>query len=564
MSQPPLQDSPSPLYRPAWRLLLQQYPGDLPTVIDNILEYGALLGYTGPARYIISRNLKSVNLNPAVLTDKIATDIALRRIKQVNPTPPGPYISSPLGLVPKPNNKWRPIHHLSFPRGQSVNDSIAEEAAYFKFTTFEQVLAMVLKAGKDCIMLKRDMKDAFRMIPIAPKHQWLMGFNWNNQFYVETVLSFGLRTAPFLFNLFAEAWEWIIISYLRWKLIKHYLDDTMAVFPANTIRALSQFKKDYSLLCRLLGILENKDKDEEGTLVRFLGRMVNSTNFTVSIPHDKVDKVVALTSIAIKKQSMTLHEAQTLAGLLTFCSSAVQLGYVFCRRLWSFIATFKPEWRKSYKRRIPQPVREDIIWWNSLFPTHNGIRFFDDSNRRIVHLFADASVLGMGAFYFDTVDSEVCDWKDYAAALPQNNALALLLPDHDPTTLFDINIYEITAMLRAFERWGRSWAGKLVILHSDSSTTQLGLIKQTLRAETQNEPLRQLLLLAAKHDIKIEPRHLPGKENGLADALSRDLQEYITNWCPHWQISYHSLSHLRDGPSMSPSLRELNSFFTTA
>ena len=102
-------------------------------------------------------------------------------------------------------------------------------------------------------------------------------------------------------------------------------------------------------------------------------------------------------------------------------------------------------------------------------------------------------------------------------------------------------------MLRAFERWGQSWAGKLVILHTDSSTTQLGLIKQTLRAEAQNEPLRQLLLLAAKHDIKIEPRHLPGQENGLADALSRDLQEYIANWCPHWQNEFDSILLQNDG-----------------
>jgi hypothetical protein len=49
-------------------------------------------------------------------------------------------------------------------------------------------------------MLKRDMKDAFRMIPIAPQYHWLMGFFWDGRFYVEQVLSFGLRTAPIVFN----------------------------------------------------------------------------------------------------------------------------------------------------------------------------------------------------------------------------------------------------------------------------------------------------------------------------------------------------------------------------
>ena len=86
-----------------------------------------------------------------------------------------------------------------------------------------------------------------------------------------------------------------------------------------------------------------------------------------------------------------------------------------------------------------------------------------------------------------------------------------------------------------------SGKGKLVVIHTDSSTAQLGLIKLTLKAESQNEPLRRLLL-AAQLDIKIEPQHLPGEENGLADALSRDLQDHIADGCPHWQKSYHSLS----------------------
>jgi hypothetical protein len=505
--------------------------------------FGALTGYSGANKYIVSKNLKSTDLNPSVLTEKISTDLHLHRIREVHPKPPGPFISSPLGLVPKPGNKLRTIHHLSYPPRESVNDSIDEEAAHFKYTSFEKVLAMVLKAGRYCIMLKRDMKDAFRMIPIAPQHHWLMGFSWNGKFYVEQVLSFGLRTAPIIFNLFAEAWEWIVRSHLRWHLIEHYLDDMMAAFPNSQRKRLAQFKRDYPQLCDITGILRNDDKDAEGTTIKFLGRTVDSTTFTVSIPKDKVDRVTSLTADALASNSMTIHEAQQLAGLLSFCASAVQLGFVFCRRIWSFVASFKSEWKKEFKRRIPALVREDIEWWHDLFPAFNGVRFFDDSNRRTIHLFADASAQGMGAFFFDDVNSPTCDWQEHVPHLPPEHALALPLPHRDLHEPFDINIFEITALLRAFETWSQQWREKLVVIHTDSSTTQLGLIKQTLKAENQNEPLRQLLLLAAQLDIKIEPQHLPGEENGLADALSRDLQDYIANWCPHWQKSYHSLSH---------------------
>ena len=82
-SQPPLINSPSPLYRPAWAALLEAYPGDLPTAIDNILRFGALIGYSGSDKYIVSKNLKSTSLNPTVLTEKVSSDINLRRIREV-------------------------------------------------------------------------------------------------------------------------------------------------------------------------------------------------------------------------------------------------------------------------------------------------------------------------------------------------------------------------------------------------------------------------------------------------------------------------------------------------
>ena len=91
----------------------------------------------------------------------------------------------------------------------------------------------MVAAGRNCIILKRDIKDAFRNIPIAPQHQWLLGFQWEDQYYVERCLPFGLATAPFIFNLFAEGLHWILQSWLHWELLDHYLDDFMLIIPAS-------------------------------------------------------------------------------------------------------------------------------------------------------------------------------------------------------------------------------------------------------------------------------------------------------------------------------------------
>jgi hypothetical protein len=71
--------------------------------IDNILMFGALTGYSGSDKYIISKNLKSTNLNLAVLAEKIPQTSNYAVSERSNLS----HLSSPLVLVPKPGNKWR-------------------------------------------------------------------------------------------------------------------------------------------------------------------------------------------------------------------------------------------------------------------------------------------------------------------------------------------------------------------------------------------------------------------------------------------------------------------------
>jgi hypothetical protein len=62
----------------------------------------------------------------------------------------------------------------------------------------------LLCAEKGAILMKRDLSDAFRHIPFAESDYWLLGLCWNAIFYIDCFLPFGLRTAPFLFNLLPE------------------------------------------------------------------------------------------------------------------------------------------------------------------------------------------------------------------------------------------------------------------------------------------------------------------------------------------------------------------------
>jgi hypothetical protein len=64
-------------------------------------------------------------------------------------------------------------------------------------------------------------------------------------------LPFGLRTAPRIFNLFAEALHWIFATLYGWNLT-HYLDDFLFVFPPGT--DISPISKQFDEVLATIGL----------------------------------------------------------------------------------------------------------------------------------------------------------------------------------------------------------------------------------------------------------------------------------------------------------------------
>jgi len=97
------------------------------------------------------------------------------------------------------------IFGLSYPEFKSVNDGVPKEFDAIIYKSLDTAIHLVAQTEKGVVMLKRDLKSAFRHIPVSPLDQWLLLFEWNGKYYVDMSLPLGLRTAPRLFNLFAEA-----------------------------------------------------------------------------------------------------------------------------------------------------------------------------------------------------------------------------------------------------------------------------------------------------------------------------------------------------------------------
>jgi hypothetical protein len=119
---------------------------------------------------------------------------------------------------------WRLIFDLSSPEHRSVNDGIPPRYGSIVYETLQDAIRPVARAGRGAVMMKRDLKSAFRHVPVSSSDHWLLIFEWQGKYYVDMFLPFGLRTAPRIFNLFSEALHWVFetlmdgISRITWTI----------------------------------------------------------------------------------------------------------------------------------------------------------------------------------------------------------------------------------------------------------------------------------------------------------------------------------------------------------
>jgi hypothetical protein len=93
-------------------------------------------------------------------------------------------------------------------------------------------------------------------------------------------LPFGLHTAPFLFNMFAEGLHWILELLYNQALV-HYLDDFLLVGRED--------QSLFSLVCNHLGLEEKVSKAMDGYIVDFTGIELDSEQMIARLPQDKLN-----------------------------------------------------------------------------------------------------------------------------------------------------------------------------------------------------------------------------------------------------------------------------------
>ena len=181
--------------------------------------------------------------------------------------------------------------------------------------------------------------------------------HWNGQFYVDTVLPFGLRSAPFLFNELANALEWILTKH-GIEFVIHYLDDFLLLASTDTL-CDAQLRLA-TAICSLLGVPLADDKfDGPTTCIRFLGILLDTIAMEARLPQDKLERLTALVDNWLTRHTASKSDLQSLIGHLYAAAKVVPPGRTFVRRLVDHLKAAST----ADVIHLSEAAFADLRWW---------------------------------------------------------------------------------------------------------------------------------------------------------------------------------------------------------
>ena len=226
---------------------------------------------------------------------------------------------SPFMTRDKPGSKnRRVIIDLSYPPNHSVNACVQKDqylGTDFVLTlpTIDNITDEIKKLGRQSLIYKVDISRAFRHVKIDPKDYYLLGLKLD-QYYLDTCLPFGFRHGSSIFQRLSNAIRFIITS--RGHKITNYIDDLIG----HGVK--SQIHDSFNTLLALLHDLGFQISDKKliapTTRATCLGVEVDTVNFTLAVPKDKLAQISSTCDLWANKNTCSKRDLQSLLGQLLY------------------------------------------------------------------------------------------------------------------------------------------------------------------------------------------------------------------------------------------------------
>ena len=351
------------------------------------------------------------------------------------------------------------------------------------------ISSKILRPG--ALIYKVDISRAFRQLRIDPGDIDLLGIV-HNHLYLDGSVPFGFRLGSGFFERCSDAIRYIMKCHGHNALL-NYIDDLIY------IGLPSKIHESYAFLLSLLQDLgleiSQKKLVPPSMEVVCLGILINTVNKTISIPSEKLQEIKNMCETWKHKKSCTRTQLQSLLGSLLYITKCVRPARSFLNRMLQVLR----DNIQTSPFRLTQSFHQDLNWFLTFLQQYNGVTYFDHKKVDFeVHL--DASLSGFGAKFGPMV-------------------YALPLGEHFPH--LHITQLEMLNIVVALKVWSNLWKNKKVEIKCDN----LAVVEVLDSGKTRDHFLalcaRNVWLISAMFNIQLVFSHIPGKNNHIADLLSR-------------------------------------------
>lgn len=376
--------------------------------VDTLIT-GLTLGFdTGfqslPSTPIQCKNLLSARKDPVAVSELIQKELDKGFL--IGPYDSVPFLNfriNPLGLAEhKYSMKKRLIVDLSSPHGDkdipSLNSLINKEDYSLQYVKVDDAIRLIAKLGQGAWLMKTDISDAFKLLPIKPELWPYHGISWDNKFYFFVRLVFGSRSSPKIFDTLSEAICWIAKHKYGLDYIFHLLDDFLVVEPphGDANSAMARLLTVFRLLNVPLALHKTQGPCTE---LEYLGVILDSRNMEARLPSDKIARIGTILDSFVHKKSVTKRELLSILGHMNFASRVILPGRSFVSRLITLSTTAS---QLHHHLALTAAVRADLAMWSLFLKRWNGVSFFIDEGVLLatdMAIYTDATPSAFGGFY---------------------------------------------------------------------------------------------------------------------------------------------------------------------
>ena len=256
---------------------------------------------------------------------------------------------------------------------------------------------------------------------------------------------------------------------------------------------------EFQSVCEFLGVPLAPNKIEgPSQVIVYLGIEIDSINMIIRLPENKLKKLNDELKCWHNRKKCTKRELLSLIGSLSFACKVVKPGRIFLRRMIDLSTSVK---KLSHHIDLNRDAKDDIDWWVKFLPGWNGREIIQSSpiSSSDLCLFTDASGCGLGGVFGN---------KWFSTPIRKTRSV-------------NIAFLELLAIYIAVCCWGRELINKQIVLRSDNEAIVHVWCSGSCKDRDIMIIIRKLFFITASLNINLLIKHIAGKDNNLADLLSR-------------------------------------------